>query len=155
MSTLSVRLFSPAEHANLIPYIAALHASCVSNDQVIATFLPPINHEKLLAWWKEKIAEVNLGRRFICILLDESLPGSKPKGLELMGIVMLNMPSSETGPFRGFVEKLFVSSKYRRKGGARALMNNLEAEALKRGKPLLVRHIAYRFPPESPPSDTS
>lgn len=138
MPTASVKLFSPTEHANLIPYIAALHANCISNDQVIATFLAPINQDKLLAWWKERIAEVNMGRRFICLLLDESMPGSKPKGIELMGVVMLSMPPSETGSFRGVVENLLVSPRYRRKGGARALQQHLEAEAMRRGKTLLM-----------------
>ncbi|KAI1503906.1 acyl-CoA N-acyltransferase [Biscogniauxia marginata] len=138
MSTPSVKLFSPTEHAHLVPYIAALHAACISHDQVIATFLPPLNHEKLLAWWKDTIAEVKAGIRFISILLDESAPGSTPKGTELVGIVTLGMPPSETGSHRGFVEKLFVSPKYRRRGGARALMDHLEAEALKRGRKLLM-----------------
>ncbi|KAI8963846.1 hypothetical protein F5Y11DRAFT_346097 [Daldinia sp. FL1419] len=48
------------------------------------------------------------------------------------------MPFSETGHFRGFVEKLFVSPTYRGRGGARALMSHLEAEALKRGKTLML-----------------
>ncbi|KPM36434.1 hypothetical protein AK830_g10135 [Neonectria ditissima] len=134
----TVALFSPAQHGHLIPYLAAIHASCITHDRTIATFLPPLSHEKLLAWWKERIAEVNDGKRLIFILLNESEPGSRAKGAEVMGVVMLSMPYSETGPFRGFVEKLLVLKSFRGRGGARTLLAVLEAEAVKRGRFMLL-----------------
>ena len=105
----------------------------------MATFLPPLNQDKLLTFWKDCIAEANNGTRLIMILLDESDPGSKPKGTELVGVATFVMPPSETGPFRGFIEKLFISTKARRKGYGRRLMAALEMEAVGRGKTLLVR----------------
>ena len=51
---------------------------------------------------------------------------------------MLSMPSSETGPFRGVVEKLLIHKNFRNRGGARALINALEAEAVKQGRTTLV-----------------
>ncbi|KAI0597877.1 acyl-CoA N-acyltransferase [Biscogniauxia sp. FL1348] len=150
MPTPSARLYSAREHGHLIPYIAALHAACISQDQVIATFLPPLHHEKLLGWWKEAIAEAGRGSRLISLLLlldddddDDDKPGpgtgsAIPKGTELVGVVTLSMPPGETAAHRGVVEQLFVSPKYRRRGGARALMAHLEAEALKRGRKLLI-----------------
>jgi GNAT superfamily N-acetyltransferase len=133
----ATRLFSP-DDSSIVPYLAALHANCITHDQTIATFLPPLSHEKLLKWWKDCIAEVVAGTRLMVLLLDESQPGSKPKGQELMGVVMLLMPFSETGAMRGFVEKLLVSPKFRRRGGARALMAHVEEEAKKLGRTLLV-----------------
>jgi GNAT superfamily N-acetyltransferase len=141
----SVVIFSPTEHATFTPYLAAIHASCITHDRTIATFLPPLNHEKLLIYWKEKIAEVTQGKCVIFMLLNESEPGSKPKGTEVMGVVMLCMPYSETGKMRGFVEKLLVSPKFRNRGGARDLMQALEAEALRRGKTLLVSLTALKY----------
>jgi ribosomal protein S18 acetylase RimI-like enzyme len=41
--------------------------------------------------------------------------------LELAGYVMLGMPVTETGPFRGKVEKLLVAPEHRRKGIANGL----------------------------------
>ena len=134
-----VALFSPPQHSHLIPYLAAIHASCITHDRTIATFLPPLSHEKLLTWWKERIAEVNDGKRLIFILLNQSEPGSRPKGPDVMGVVMLSMPYSETGPFRGTVEKLLVHKSFRGRGGARTLINALEVEAAKRGRTTLVR----------------
>lgn len=135
----SAYVFSQAAHAHLTPYLAALHASCITHDATIATFLPPLNHDKLLTYWKECIAESNKGTRLIVLLLDESEPGSRAKGNELVGVATMIMPSSETGPFRGFIEKVFVSTKARRKGYGRRLMAALEMEAVGKGRTLLVR----------------
>ncbi|KAF5244511.1 hypothetical protein FAUST_2331 [Fusarium austroamericanum] len=134
----TVAIFSPSQHGHLIPYLAAIHASCITHDRTIAEFLPPLSHEKLLAWWKERIAEVADGKRLIFILLNETEPGVRPKGPDVIGVVMLSMPSSETGPFRGVVEKLFVQKAWRRRGFARTLMSTLETEATKRGRTILL-----------------
>lgn len=137
--------FSSAEHSHLTPYLAAIQASCITHDRAIATFIPPLSHEKLLSWWKERIAETNDGRRLILLLVDELEAGGRVHGPEVMGVVMLWMPHSETGPFRGFVEKLLIHREFRRKGGARALINVLEAEAATRGRTLLVSSL-FLFP---------
>ena len=134
-----VLAFNPKQHSHLTPYLAALHASCITHDRTCATFLPPLSHEKLLAWWKERIAEVNEGSRRIWILVSESEAGRPPKGPEVMGVVMLETPFSETSPFRGLVEKLLVHRSFRGRGGARALMTTLETEAAAAGRTLLVR----------------
>ena len=55
-----------------------------------------------------------------------------------MGVVMLYMPPSETGPFRCMVEKLLIRKTFRGRGGARVLMGALEAEALNRQRTMLV-----------------
>jgi hypothetical protein len=138
-ATPAVHIFSAAEHSHLLPYLAALHASCVTHDHLIGDFLPPLNHEKLLSWWRERIAEASVAAtRIILLLLSETEPGTRAKGPELMGVVMLAMPASETGQFRGYVEKLLLSPRYRRQGGASNLMVVLEVEAAKRGRTLLV-----------------
>lgn len=129
--------FDAAEHSTIVPYLAAIHASCITHDRTIATFLPPLSNGKLLTWWKERIAEVTNGSRLMYLLLDTDSSG-KLKGPEIMGVVMLYMPPSETGPFRGIVEKLLVHKNFRGRGGGRALMAALEADALERGRTLLV-----------------
>lgn len=100
--------------------------------------MPPLSHEKLLTWWKERIAEVNDGKRFIWILVIETDPSARLKGPEVMGVVMLSTPYSETGAFRGTVEKLLVHKNFRERGGARALMGALEREASRMGRKLLL-----------------
>lgn len=135
-------VFNAAAHAHLIPYLAALQGQCITQDRMIGTFLPPLNHDKLLVWWREKIAEANAGTRTIFILLEESDPGSKAKGNELVGAVMLGMPKSETSPFRAHVESLLIHTRYRKRGGARQLMAVLHTEASQKGKTLLVSGLA-------------
>jgi len=137
----STHVFSQAEHSQLVPYLAALHASCITHDRMIGTFLPPLHHEKLLSWWKERIAEVNGGTRVIVLLLNDAAPGLRADGKDLMGVAMLEIPKSETGPFRGYVEKVLVSTKYRGHGGARALMEVVESEALRHGRTVLVSSL--------------
>lgn len=135
----TVLLFAPAVHSHLIPYIAAIHAACITHDRTLATFLPPLSHEKLLSWWKERIAEVNDGSRLIFIIVSEAEDTGRIRGPEVMGVVMLYMPFSETGAFRGSVEKLLVHKNFRGKGAATALMASLEVEAAQRGRTTLVR----------------
>jgi len=134
----TVRLFDPGEN-HLVPYLAAIHANCITADQAVVSFLPPIDQEKLLKFWKDTINDVRTGERLMIVLFDESMDPKPPQpGLQLMGVVMLRTPQSETGPFRGWVEMLLVSPKFRRKGAATALMAKLEEEAMNKGRTLLV-----------------
>lgn len=130
--------FDAAKHSQLVAYLAALHAGCITHDRTLATFLPPLSHEKLLSWWKERIAEVSSDTRVIYILVQDVEEGGRLKGTDLMGVVMLSMPFSETGKARGLVEKLLVHQSHRDKGAAKRLMSTLEADALRRGRNMLV-----------------
>jgi GNAT superfamily N-acetyltransferase len=166
-SSSSVILFTPGQHTPLIPYLAAIHASCITHDRTIASFIPPLSHEKLLAYWKDRIAEVSAGTRLLLLLVraDDSDPASSnglldhhhhhhpavPKGTNLVGIVMLDMPPSETSSLRAVVEKLLVHPSYRARGGATALVDALEREAVKRGRTMLVSDFFFPLLPFCPP----
>ncbi|KAK1752126.1 hypothetical protein QBC47DRAFT_66770 [Echria macrotheca] len=138
MSASKTYIFSQEQHGHLIPYIAALHASCILVDQMVGPFLPPLTNEKLLPWWKERIAEANQGTRVIVLLLPEVPLGKKAQGTDLRGLAMLKLSESETGSFRGHIDAVLVSQKHRLQGGARALVTALENEAAKRGRTLLL-----------------
>lgn len=135
------QLFDPVAHIHLTPWLAALHAQCITYDRMIGYFMTPLVNENLLAWWKTRIAEAKAGTRSILILLKKFVPESKVKGEDLVGVVMLDMPRSETSPFRARVECLLVSIKYRKQGGAALLMNALHNEAIRKGKTLLVSNV--------------
>ncbi|KYK59436.1 putative acetyltransferase [Drechmeria coniospora] len=141
--------FDPKAHAHLTPYLAAIHASCITVDRAICIFLPPLSHEKLLCWWKERIAEVGEGTRLIWILLAELDTTGKPKGPDVMGVVMLAMPTSETATFRGLVEMLLVQKSFRGKGGARLLVAALEDGAAKLGRTTLLLETEADSPAEA------
>ena len=145
----TVLAFSPAEHSHLIPYLAAIHAACITHDRTVATFLPPLSHEKLLTWWKDCIAEVNAGTRVIFILVDQPDDDeSNLRGPDVMGVVMLSMPWTETGQLRGFVEKLLVQKSFRGRGAARSLMSAVEDEAFRRGRTVLLLDTETGSPAE-------
>lgn len=140
--------FEPAHHAQLIPYIAALHASCITHDHTPATFIPPLSHEKLLYWWKDRIAEVSGGTRLIFLLIrgdpsSMAVTLSPIKGTDVLGVVMLDMPPFETDVFRASIEQLLVHTNHRRQGGARTLVQILETEAILRAKTLLVCSLQH------------
>lgn len=137
-------VFSQEQHGHLVPYIAALHASCITLDHMVGPFLPPLTNEKLLPWWKERIAEVARGTRVIVLLLPESSLGKKPLGTELRGLAMLKLSETETGSFRGHIDAVLVDRKHRRQGGGKALVMALEYEAAKRGRSLLVGYLVSR-----------
>lgn len=62
---------------------------------------------------------------------------------QLAGYVMLDKPESETGPWRGGVEKLLVSPRWRERGIARRVMEKLEEVAVSENRGLLV--CAFSF----------
>ncbi len=138
MATSMTYIYSPEQHSGLLPWIAALHASCITMDHMVGPFLPPLTNEKLLPWWRERIAEAVKGTRVIVLLLPETTPGRKPAGTDLRGVAMLKLSESETGSFRGQIDAVLVNQKYRRQGGAKQLVEALEYEAAKRGRNLLV-----------------
>ncbi|KAK3939805.1 hypothetical protein QBC46DRAFT_262381 [Diplogelasinospora grovesii] len=138
---MTTHVFSQDRHGGFLPYMAALHASCIMADQMVGPFLPPLANERLLAWWKERIAEANQGTRVIVLLLpDTCVPESahKPQGPELRGLAMLKLSQSETGSFRGHIDAVLVGRNFRRQGGARQLVLALEFEAAKRRRTLLL-----------------
>lgn len=130
----------------------------------MATFMPPLNYPQIYKWWEARVAEVTSGERQIIVSLSEvssrtsrsdadqeikipfseegkpwpiipataTTPGTSE--LEVSGLVVLATPFSQTGPFRGLVEKLFTSPFHRKKGIARAVMKKLEDVAWEMGR---------------------
>ncbi|TLD30679.1 hypothetical protein PspLS_02724 [Pyricularia sp. CBS 133598] len=131
---LSTYIFDAPAHTHLTPYLAALHGTCITHDHLIDAFLPPLNNDKLLGWWKSKIADANL---VIIILLNESEPGTRAKGHELVGAALLRIPEAETSPFRAVVDNILVLPRFRRQGGARTLIDALQSQAIVLGKNML------------------
>ncbi|KAJ7510841.1 acetyltransferase [Mycena galericulata] len=141
-----VDIFNPAnpEHVALIPSFADIHIACIEVDHTIATFTPPLNREVIIAWWKERAAEAAAGRRFIVMAFAEDSAGQK----QLAGYAMLFRPLTQTGPFRGTIEKLLVSPNFRRRGIARKVMQKLEDEAKAHGQTLLMVDTVTGSPAE-------
>lgn len=138
-SRFSTLVFNSQEHAHLTPYLAGIHGECITSDKMIGSFMSPLSIEKMLKWWKDRIAEVTSGTRVIVMLLCSADTTAKIEAKHLVGSVMLSIPHSETSPFRGAIESLLVSSKYRGQGGASTLLQAVEEQANIKGKTLVVR----------------
>lgn len=137
-----VIFFDPAKHDYLVPAFAFIHEDCIETDNTLATFHPPFQHPnietpdiRVLKYWNNNVTRVNEGTKIIFMQMVVSESGQE----ELAGYVALGSQATETGPFRGSVEKLLVSPRYRRMGIAKRLMSKLEEVALMRGTTLLVR----------------
>jgi GNAT superfamily N-acetyltransferase len=137
MSTLlPPHIYSPQTSTNLIPSIARLHATCITTDHTLATFLPPLSHDKILASWREWSSQVEAGTRVIVVqLTGGDDPDSKE---EVAGVASLYMPETETGAHRCEVGRLLVSPEFRKRGLARKMMAVLEDVARERGRWMVV-----------------
>lgn len=138
-----VTIFESGKHDHLIPAFAFIHEAVVETDYTLATFQPPFQHEdpetpdlRVLEYWKNNAARAAEDTKVIFMQMAVSESGQE----ELAGYVVLGSQAAETGPFRGSVEKLLVSPRYRRMGIARRLMSKLEEVARVRGTTLLVRN---------------
>ncbi|KAJ7157598.1 hypothetical protein C8R43DRAFT_833705, partial [Mycena crocata] len=93
------------------PRTHRFHIACIETDHTIATFTPPLNRDIIINWWKERVADAAKGSRIIFM----SLLKMPRVDQALAGYVILFRPLTETEPFRGIVEKLLVSPKFRRR----------------------------------------
>jgi len=166
-STSDILLFDPKKHSHLLTSFVDIHIACVLHDNLVATFLPPFTIEKraiMTKWWQARFDEVSRKERVIIIGMGSASEANELAGLAddgqqyesaaisavqddevftsgnqiLTGYVCLHKPMSETGPFRGPVEKLLVNPRFRKRGIARRMMDKLEIIAKKEGRTLLV-----------------
>lgn len=135
----------------VIDSLVQIHASCILNDFTMATFVPLLSIEGMAESWQTLVQEAGDESRVILVHVSRvssrvsnqetgppfprvawpvlSRPG-QGNDLEVSGVVSLSKPVSQTGPFRGMVQKLFVSPYHRRKHIATGLLAQLEKRAL-------------------------
>ncbi|KAJ7293896.1 acyl-CoA N-acyltransferase [Mycena rebaudengoi] len=141
---IEITLFDPsnAAHAALLPALADIHIACIASGTV-TTFVPPLNRDKIIEWWRARAADVQDGSRVIFMAFADSDAEAEAEAeadseVRLAGYVILHRPRTETMLFRGEVEKLLVSPDFRRRGIAWKLMQRLEADAQALGQTLLM-----------------
>ncbi len=133
------RLFNPTKDKVLIPQMAQIHHDCIVVDHQMATFLPPLEDEKLINFWHNMSDRMETEQVAIIIQMAEGQNGSDEG--EVAGYVVLVMHHMETGPFRADVKKLMVSTRHRKMGVARRVMGKLEDVARERHTELLVSRL--------------
>ena len=124
-------VFSPTEHRHLTPYLAVLYRRVYPR-------IPLLDYKELLTLWKKHTDEIELKRRMILVLVNESQPNTKVREDELVGMVSLSMPPPHIASHRGTIETLEISDRFDWDDGASILLSKLEGEALRLGRTLLV-----------------
>lgn len=99
------RLFDPLKDKPLLPQIAQIHADCITNDNQLATFLPPLDLQKMIDYWLNLSERVEKGEVVIVLQFSSGVANAKNEDEEgeVAGYVCLMLPQAETGPFRGEV----------------------------------------------------
>lgn len=140
MEQINITRFSPSEHGKFLPAIIQMHIDCIESDGSLLRFHPPFHLEKrqkMESFWKARLSQISTGHRITLIALASS---DGKQEADIAGIVELGMPEADTGPFRGDLEMLMVSPKYRRRGLASKLMDELEEIAKEEKRTLLVSY---------------
>lgn len=134
-----VEVYHPQKHHSLAPSIVNIHtASSLEDHRTVMGFLPPFTQEKretMLNFWEDRLSRARGDSTDTMVLaFSEDETGQKT----LSGVVVLNKPVTESGPFRAYVQNLLVSPNFRRQGIATKMMRRLEEVAKAEGRTLLV-----------------
>lgn len=139
-------LWDADSHTHLLEQFVTIHDDCIVHDHQLLTFLPDettgrVDRTKLIKYWQQEATAVRDGLKDVIVQMSDD----KRQGV-VAGLVVLYKPPSETGPFRGVVEKLMVSPLFRRRGVARRLNLKLEEVAIQNNRGLLVsdENLVYR-----------
>ncbi|KAM0455091.1 hypothetical protein ACHAPV_007981 [Trichoderma viride] len=138
MEQINIVRFSPSEHDKFLPAIIQMHIDCIESDGALLRFHPPFTLEKrqrMETFWKARLSQISTGHRITLIVLVSS---DGKQETDIAGIVELGMTEADTGPFRGDLEMLMVSPKYRRRGLASKLIDELEEVAKEEKRTLLL-----------------
>ncbi|MCJ1440895.1 MAG: hypothetical protein MMC23_001381 [Stictis urceolatum] len=143
---------SPAQHTALLPSLVALHCACITCDNMLAHFLPPLDPAFMEKWWLDSISDP-LNTTFVTLsapLPVDISPSTPASSLPTVtGVVQIRAPFSESEPFKCEVYKLMVSPDARRQGIAKKLMQRLEEEAVKKDRLLIILDTEVGSPAES------
>ncbi|KAE9363651.1 acyl-CoA N-acyltransferase [Stipitochalara longipes BDJ] len=139
-------IYDPELHSHLIPSLVSVHATCITQPtHTVATFLPPLDQSVMEKWWEDRTKEVMTGNRHIIMQISPNTTTGKE---EVVGVVMLDKPQSQTVPHTAWVEKLLVLPEWRRKGVTKRMMVRLEEVAKKAGRTLLMLDTEKDSPAE-------
>ncbi len=111
-----------------VEQLADLLIDCVEGGASVS-FMLPLTRERAVAFWRRVADDVARGARALLVAEDD---------LGTCGTVQLILDLPENQPHRADVAKMLVHRRARRRGLGAALMRAAEAEALARGRTLLV-----------------
>ncbi len=128
----TIRILNSAETMNALPDLCEVLSDCVNDGASVGFMLPftPFDAER---FWQDVAAAIESGD---VIHVVAEVDGT------IVGTVQVGLASKPNQPHRGDLMKLLIHRSQRGKGLSRMLMNAVEAEAVKRGRTLLVLDTA-------------
>jgi GNAT superfamily N-acetyltransferase len=129
----------PARFEEAVPDLASLLVDAVASGASVS-FLRGLDQSRAEAWWRGRTDDVGAGTLVMLVARDHG---------RIVGCAGLVAAKSENSAHRGEVIKVLVSRSHRRQGIASALLSAVEAEALRRGRWLLMLDAVAGGGPEA------
>lgn len=139
MPSIRIRILNEAETRAALPALCAILSDCVEGGASVG-FLSPYPPESALPFWETVASAV--GDEAV-VLFAAEVDG------EILGTAQLAVKLPPNQPHRGDVKKVLVHRKARGLGLGRLLMKAVEAEALRRGRFVLVLDTSTGSPAEA------
>ena len=139
MPDVTIRALTEEETRACLPALAEILSDCVEGGASVG-FMQPFPPQAALPFWEAVAAAV--GRDETVLIVAEA-------DGRLVGTVQLGIGTMPNQPHRADLKKLLVHRQARGLGLARRLMERAEAEAMKRGRRVLVLDTATGEPAEA------
>lgn len=136
MTAIRVELLDPGRHDDVLAGLADVLVDCVEGGASVG-FLAGLRPEDAQQWWRRVLDDP---ATLTWVALD---------GEAVAGVVRLHPAGQQDGPHRADVRTMLVHRRARGRGVARALLAALEAQALARGRWLLVLDTETGSPAET------
>lgn len=139
MPDVTIRVLTEEEARLALPALAEVLADCVEGGASVG-FMQPFAPQDARPFWEGVAAAVD---RSEIVLIVAEVDG------RAVGTVQLGLATMPNQPHRADIKKLLVHRQARGLGLARRLMEQAEAEAVKRGRRVLVLDTATGEPAEA------
>lgn len=123
----TIEKLTPEKAERLQDQLVGLLQDAVHNGASVG-FVIPVSDEIARRYWDDVVKELRHGSRLLFVLQEDD---------QVVGSVQLGLCMRPNGSHRAEVQKLFVHTKARRRGFARALMAAIEQAAREANRSLL------------------
>lgn len=127
-AAIRIRRIAGSEAHGLVDALADVLIDCVQGGASVG-FMWPLPRERALRFWNGIADAVAQDRRVLLVAEDDA---------GVVGAVQLVLDLPDNQPHRGDVVKMLVTRRARRRGVALALLRQLEEEARREGRHVLV-----------------
>ncbi|MBA4786099.1 MAG: GNAT family N-acetyltransferase [Rhizobiales bacterium] len=130
--TTTIRIADAQAARAAIPDLCEILSDCINGGASLG-FMLPFEPKDAAGYWQDIAAQVAAGGIIFCLAEREG---------KVVGTVQVGLASKPNQPHRGDLMKLLVHRSARGLGLSRRLMEEVEAEAVRRGRSLLVLDTA-------------